>query len=592
MKKLLSLLSAVMLIMLSGCVLYEGGNGTTASSATDGIEAIETSDTNGTSESTTDSTPILPDVIKIFENGYCDYTIVRGDNCEKWEIAAAVSLNERIEALTGKRLRVVTDWDSRDKTDREIIVGKTNREGSDFISDRTALAKGGYIVAVKDERIVLLAHDGVGMTAALNCFFELIEADKKTNADNVTLARDTEQIIQKTDSDGRRAGEKLNYSNVKAMWLSQFDLNSVYGGDAQRDRAEFTALIEKMLDNVAGIGINTVIVQVRPNGDSIYPSELYAPSVYAVGAYGNGFLYDPFEIIVAEAHKRELSVHAWINPMRAMTSTEVERLDSRYRLKKWWDDAEKRTDYLPVVSSRVYLNVGYSEVRQLIIDGADELLRKYDVDGLHMDDYFYPTQDAAFDTKAYALYGNGKALADWRRENLNSLVKSLYQAVKAVNEDILFGISPAGSMSNDFDKLYADIYTWCKDAGYIDYICPQVYFGLEHKTQAFDSCSESWNGIIKADVEMWIGMTLGKALSGSNGGQDQWAGSEAGKTEWIRNQDILKRCLEKTKSYENCTGVSYFCYQYFWDPIKGTEISGTQRERDNFLPLLLEMTWQ
>ena len=145
-----------------------------------------------------------------------------------------------------------------------------------------------------------------------------------------------------TESATVSADSRLNYSNVKAMWLSQFDLAQVYRDGAQRDRTEFTELIESILDNCKTLGVNTIIVQVRPNADSLYPSKYYPPSVYAVGAYGNTFSYDPFEIIVEEAHERELSVHAWINPMRGMKEDEIKVIDNSYLIKKWWNDEKSR----------------------------------------------------------------------------------------------------------------------------------------------------------------------------------------------------------------------------------------------------------
>ena len=217
-------------------------------------------------------------------------------------------------------------------------------------------------------------------------------------------------------------------------------------------------------------------------------------------------------------------------------------------------------------------------------------MEKYDVDGVHMDDYFYPTQGASFDGDAYAEYtktNKAASLASFRKNNLNMLISSLYSAVKAADSKALFGISPAGVIDTVTEKQYADVYTWCKEDGYIDYICPQVYFGLEHQTCDFVKICNVWRKIIKNDnVKLIIGMTLGKAKSKV----DNYAGS--GKNEWAQSDDILKRCLEYTKELDKCTGVSYFCYQYFFDPVSGASVKETAKERDNFIPVLKSMTWQ
>ncbi len=582
MKKILCLLLAVLTVLpLVSCDMT--GDGTVTSPS-------DTLPTSG--ETTTDEIPAVSTTVDLFIDGVSEYTVVRADRPEDYELDAAVEFNSRIAKLTGKSMKITTDWSEKDKTEKEVVIGRTNREDVDYDLDGVTLERGGFFVGVKGERLVITANDARGMTAALDWFFEYINPNGAAELKSISVSRELTHTVVKAESPELLEGTKMNYTNVKAMWLSQFDLNKVYGDASQRSEADFKARIKKIMENVAGIGINTVIVQVRPNADSMYPSEFYAPSSYVVGAYGNDFSYDPFKIIVEAAHELELSVHAWINPMRAMTTSEIAGLDSKYQLKKWWDSAE-RSKYLPVVSSRVYLNVGEPEVRKLIVDGAREILKNYDVDGLHMDDYFYPSgTNDSFDSSSFAALGNGSQIGDWRRANINTLVADLYSMTKSVNKDILFGISPAGNMDNDYNNLYADIYTWCGKTGYIDYICPQVYFGLEHKTQGFESCSEKWSDITKAEgVTMWIGMTLGKALNGSQGTQDQYAGSTEGKTEWIRNQDVLKRCLEASLKVEKCTGVSYFCYQYFWDPISGAEVAGTKTERNNFLPLLLTIEW-
>ncbi len=419
---------------------------------------------------------------------------------------------------------------------------------------------------------------------------ETPKAPETTKTPETTKAPETTKKEETTEMPGPADPTVLNYSDKKCMWLSQFDLNKVYSaGGKQRNRAQFEKYIKKIIANVKDNGINTIIVQVRPYADSMYPSDVYPMSSYVVGAYGNNADYDAFDIIIREGHAAGLSVHAWINPMRAMLVKEITKVPAKYKIREWYDDASKRGKYLVTVSDRVYLNPAYPEVRQLIIDGAAEILARYAVDGLHMDDYFYPTQSTSFDSAAYSEYkknGGKLSLADYRRDCLSQLVGGLYSTVKKANSNVLFGISPAGNIGTVYEKQYADVYLWCSKESYIDYICPQVYFGLEHQTFDFKKVSDTFAGIIKTDsVELIIGMTLGKAKSGT----DQYAGT--GKNEWKKNKDVLVRCLEYTKSVKRCSGVAYFCYQYFYDPISGASVSETKAERDKFVPLLKTITW-
>ena len=554
----------------------------TAGGKDDGTTTVVTEDSRAdTKEGTTDATTVEDTSLTLIADGKSEYTIVRPEGAkDSYETAAAIAFNEKLKAFTGKTLPVTTDWKDNEVKDKEVLIGITSRDKDVAKVDRSMLGYGGYIVAVIGERIVLTANDKAGLDAAVEYFFSFYDDQKSTTT--IKVNKELYNIVEKAE---------INAGSLpfRAMWLSQFDLNSVYGSSGgQANEATFRNNITRVLDNCKSIGINNVIVQVRPNADSMYPSEYYAPSAYVVGEYGKDFTYDPFAIIVKEAHDRGLLVHAWINPMRAMKTTEIVKLDQKYTVRKWWDDESLREKYLPTVNSQVYLNVGYPEVRQLILDGAAEILAKYSVDGLHMDDYFYPTKETSFDAAAYKEYGSGKSLADWRRANINTLVEGLYSISKADGKNVVFGISPAGNIDNVYNSQYADIYTWCANKGYIDYICPQIYFGFEHKTCAFDKTADKWSGIIKTDgVCLIIGMTLGKAVNGAQNKPDTYAGD--GANEWINNKDVLLRCLVRSTETDKCTGVAYFCYQYFWNPTTGAENSYTKAERDNLLPCLAEI---
>ena len=385
--------------------------------------------------------------------------------------------------------------------------------------------------------------------------------------------------------------EVLQHSDIKAMWLSQYDMTPIYTMDGvQRDRESYTALVRSMLDNLTSMGFNTIFLQVRPNADSMYPSDYYPMSKYVVGGYGTDAAYDPVAILVEEAHARGLSIHGWINPLRCMTVTEIASVDGRYPIRKWYDDKSLHGRYIVEYNGYYYLNPAYEEVRRLIADGVAELLDQYAFDGLHMDDYFYPTTDPSFDAEAYADYrreGGREELADFRRSRIDLLVRLLYGTVKAECDDLLYGISPACNLKTVYNVQYADLYNWCANDGYIDYICPQVYTGFAHDSLDFISICNTFNEMIGTDsVRLLIGMSLGKAYQG----YDNWAGS--GKYEWRDHKDILLRSLDYTDTLEHCIGVSVFCYQYFYDPLTGVAVQETAEEVANLLPLLKEISWK
>ena len=374
------------------------------------------------------------------------------------------------------------------------------------------------------------------------------------------------------------------------MWLSQYDLTSIYlDGDHQRDEVDFINRMEEVLDNVKSLGFNTIFLQIRPNADSMYPSAYYPMSSYVVGELGKDAQYDPLEIIVRLAHDRELSIHAWINPMRGMMDEEILLVGPEFPMRQWLDDPELRGRYIVLVNGRWYLNPAYGEVVDLICFGAAEALNRYDFDGLHIDDYFYPTTDPSFDADAYGDYlsaGGTLDLADYRRSVVSGLVSGLHEEALNSGEGRIFGISPAGNVDKVFNEQFADVYRWCREAGYIDYICPQVYFGMEHGTHDFVKVCNTYQDMIQSDsVNLIIGMTFGKAHSQ----EDTWAGS--GKDEWKNHQDVLARSLQSTLDLIKCRGVAVFSYQYFFDPVTCESVEETAAERENFLPVFREITW-
>ncbi len=407
-------------------------------------------------------------------------------------------------------------------------------------------------------------------------------ADEDDNNGEGTPGNDT-----KPDTDYYKT---TNFSNFKAIWLSQFDLVDIYTENgSQRSEAEMRSALNVVFDNIKKYGFNTVIIQLRPYADSFYPSNYYPPSSYAVGVYSKDFLYDPFAITVSIAKEKGLSVQGWINPLRGMKDSELMSIKDSYAIKQWYNDENLRGKYIVNHSGRWYLNPAYHDVRSLITDGALEALLAYKLDGIHMDDYFYPSTDASFDSAAYDDYileGNSGTLGEFRRSCLNELIKNIYSSIKEANPSALFGISPAGNWTTVYESQYADYKTWCSVEGFIDYICPQAYFGLEHQSFDFKKVCNTWQSFITLDsVKLIVGITFGKAQSGT----DQYAGS--GKNEWRDNKDILKRCLEYTTALEKCHGVSVFCYQYLNHPLTGAEDTSTKEEKDNFIPVLQKISW-
>ncbi len=336
----------------------------------------------------------------------------------------------------------------------------------------------------------------------------------------------------------------LNYDEVKGVWISYLEIMNMPSNSA----SAFRKAIGEVYDNCVELGLNTVYVHARSHGDAYYNSELFPYTKYLAGGF------DALEIMVDEAHKRKLSFQAWINPMRGCSVKDASR-ENGYPIGDWIDGKTRVVE----VSGYYYLNPAYDEVVKLIADGASEIVANYDVDGLHIDDYFYPTTAASFDSPAFKNSGY-KSLSDFRFANCDNMVKSLYSAVKKANSNAIFGVSCQGNLENNYTYMYADVKKWCKESGYTDYIMPQIYFGFDNTAQPFATCVNQWNNLASSGkIPLIVGISVSKI-----GYEDTWAG--AGKTEWITDKDILKRQFLESAEQSCYGGISLFSYRSIFAP--------------------------
>ncbi len=357
---------------------------------------------------------------------------------------------------------------------------------------------------------------------------------------------------------GTNGYSALNYSEQKGIWISYLEYSSAMMNKSSK---AFRSTIGEYFDNVKALSFNTVYVQVRAFGDAYYRSELFPTGDRYNGTIGAKLSYDPLEIMVEEAHSRNLSVHAWINPMRLMTDSQLKSLSDSYTIKKWYNDSEKCGKYIVKSDGRWYLNPAYPEVEKLISDGISEIVSGYDVDGIQIDDYFYPTTAASFDSTAYNASGTAKSLSSWRTDNINDMVKRMNKTVHSANPSVLFGISPQGSVDNNYDTLYADVKTWCRSTDYCDYILPQVYFGFDNAALPYEDTIALWSSMTSSgNVKLVIGLAGYKI-----GAADAYAGT-SGKNEWINNSDIISRQMKAAKKLGNYGGVAIFRYGSIFEP--------------------------
>jgi uncharacterized lipoprotein YddW (UPF0748 family) len=328
--------------------------------------------------------------------------------------------------------------------------------------------------------------------------------------------------------------------------------------------SQFAANIGMVFDNVKTFGLNTVIVQVRPFGDALYDSDYFPWSYTVTGTEGKDPGFDPLAIMVREARARELQIEAWLNPYRVRAAGNTNALSGTNQAKLWLDAGSGAArSYGGAIS----YNPASKDARQLIVNGAAEIVRNYDVDGIHIDDYFYPTTDANFDSGSYGRYVNGGGtldLADWRRSNVETLVKEMYEAIKAEDKTVRFGISPQGNMNNNYNAQYLDALAVVQK-GYCDYICPQIYFGYDNDIMPYLNTLKDWSNLVSGtNVKLLSGLGAYKI-----GALDSYAGG--GKNEWVNNQNLMSRMVADARATGNYGGFALYRYDSIFKPISGVK---------------------
>lgn len=342
------------------------------------------------------------------------------------------------------------------------------------------------------------------------------------------------------------------------MWVNYYELSMEAQGGGTAE--QFTEKFAEILANGKKAGVTAAIVQLRPFCDAFYKSEIFPWSKYLTGSQGKAPGYDPLEIMCAEGKKAGIEIHGWINPYRVLYSKDTSLLSADSPFFKL-----KNANPANIIETEagLFLNPARAEVKKLVIDGVREILR-YDIDGIHMDDYFYPASTAEIDKADYENYraeGGALSLEEWRRGHVNSLVSGIYSVIKQKSENTAFGISPAGDIGKNFNDYYADVSLWCSQTGFVDYIMPQLYYGFKNKKMPFNGVAGEWAELAKqGGVKIYAGLACYKV-----GKEDKYAGEESeakdtGRYEWINSSGIL---AEQTKvcAELNFSGIALYSYQ-------------------------------
>lgn len=385
--------------------------------------------------------------------------------------------------------------------------------------------------------VVLFAAWSRNGSAAVDPTQSAAEESAQTASADAAPAESTDPAAQ--------AAAETEETPLVGVWIPYMSLST-----EEKTETAFKENYDAKLESAKAAGANAVFVHVRPFADSLYPSEYEPWSHILTGTQGEDPGYDPLQYMVDRAHECGMQFHAWINPLRISTDATPGTLaeDSFYM-----QNRETNPFYFLEYDGGIYYNPASAVVRERIANGAAEIAALYDVDGIHFDDYFYPTDDESIDANQYAAYVEETEeplpLHEWRTANINALIAAVYHRIKQTAPDVVFGISPQGNLDNN-EKINADVLTWCAQSGYIDYICPQLYYSFENEALPFEEALQQWNAMERLDsVKLYIGLAVYKA------------GTDADNGTWLNTDDTIARQIERAEE-TGADGVILYAVDY------------------------------
>lgn len=352
---------------------------------------------------------------------------------------------------------------------------------------------------------------------------------------------------------------KREFRGIWIATVNNLDWPSKPGLSVEKQKDELISILNKLEE----LHFNAVIFQIRPAGDAFYASQTEPWSQWLTGIQGKApdENWDPLKFMIEECHKRAMELHAWMNPFRLS-----QNLTSTYSKK---NVAKRHPEWVVTYGNKQYLDPGIPEVRNYLINVVAEVVRKYDIDAIHFDDYFYPYPIAGQpfpDQQSFTIHSfgyNSSQLEQWRRDNVDAIIESLNKTIKQIKPNVKFGISPFGVWKNfnegdeiagsvttagntNYDNLYADVIKW-QQQGWIDYMIPQLYWEIGHPAVDFITLANWWSER-SFGHHVYVGHALYKLVEGKT---PAWLNAEE-----LPEQIMITRRMKKME------GSAYFRMNY------------------------------
>lgn len=371
---------------------------------------------------------------------------------------------------------------------------------------------------------------------------------------------------------GKKSKEVEKMEEKRFIFISYIEL-AKYLKDKEETVMKNT--IDDMINQCKDFGFTDIILQVRSFSDAIYYSDIFPSSITIVAKEGDKLPFDVLDYFIKISHKNNIRLHAWINPYRIRSNLSKEEIKDNNPAFKYLN-----TNKVEKNAKGIFYNPADEEIRKLILSGVDEILDNYDIDGIHYDDYFYPSDTIDLENYNEAKKDNQDlTLQQFRLENTTKLIKETYERVKKKNKNILFGISPEGNITNNYEVNYIDTKKFASEEGYVDYLMPQIYFGFFNSVKPFYQTVKEWNSYITTDkVKLIPALAFYKV-----GCEDLYA--KDGQYEWVESNNIIAREVLTSRPLSNYQGFAIFRY----DSILSDNLTDQAfKEKENLKNILKE----
>lgn len=354
-------------------------------------------------------------------------------------------------------------------------------------------------------------------------------------------------------------------SEVRGVFVSYIDYGNLLG----KTKKEQENIINEMINNIYYFGFNSIILQVRSFSDAIYESDIYESSHVVVFEEGDPLNFDILDYFIKQAKKKGIEIYAWVNPYRIRNDNDISGISRDSYYYDWLD-----SDNVEITDKGIYLNPASSEVLEYITLGLKELCNNYDIKGVIYDDYYYP--DDTIDLKTYKNSNSKLSIKEYRINNINKLLEESYKTIKSVNNNLKFGISPAGNIENNYDREYLDVENVLK-SDYVDFVIPQLYYGFNNSSKPYIRTLDDWVKLNVKNKDLYVALSLYKS-----GKVDLYAGD--GENEWLEEDDIIRKQILISRNKKSYNGFYIFRYEYLF---KIYENDNLNKEVEN-LKLLLD----